>query len=176
MSVNAVQQYMLGLLDGLAVPGQGKPMDFYVTPPALQDMDGPHGYITGARVSAKRQTAPRQKYLGSTSTAGYKTYPWKVEIYLVYETAANNNPTADVEFPAILDAVIDVVELTQMPQWIDSNGVPVPTNTPIPGGSQIDAIGESWTLDFPPERTPATLRMLWYVALLTVDVLEVRQR
>lgn len=167
---------MWGLLDGLPVPGQAKPMDFYVQAPTLQDMDGPHGYISGARVSASRQAGSRQKYLGSSNTAGYRQYPWQVEIYLVYETTGDNNPTVDIEFPSILDAVTDVVELAQMPQWIDRNGVPIPTNTPMPYATQIDAVGERWSLDYPPDRTPATLRMLWYVALLTVNVLEVKQR
>lgn len=176
MGVVSSQQYVKGLLDNLAVPGVAVPMDVNVTPPVLQDMDGPHGYITGAKVNARRQTAPRVQYLGAANTGAYKMYPWAVSIYLVYETNADNNPTIDIEFPAILDAVIDVVETARMPQWIDALGNQVPGNVPIPGGSQIQSVGETWQLDYPAEHVPATLRMLWYVALLTVDVLEVRQR
>jgi hypothetical protein len=176
MGLMSTQNYIKSLLDNLAVPGQAKPMDFNITPPALQDMDGPHGYIWGAHANGSRQTAPRIKPSGDPSTAGYKKRPWKVEIYAVYETAADNNPTVDTEFPAILDEIIRILEISQMPQWIDANGVPVPGNVPIPGGSQIDAIAETWTFDYPPERTPATLRMLWYAAQYTVDVLEVVQR
>lgn len=176
MPVRSVQNYVRGLLDNLPVPGQVKPMDFYIAAPTLQDMDGPHGYISGARVMSGRQTAPRIRAGMAATSAGYRKNPFKVEIYAVYETNAQNNQTLDSEFPAILDAITYVLETTQMPQWIDADGTPVPTNTPIPGASQIDAIGENWTLDYPPERTPATLRMLWYVALITVDVLEVVQR
>lgn len=176
MPLLSVQNYVKGLLNNLAVPGQPLLMDFHIAAPALQDMDGPHGYVSGAHVAAGRQTAPRIKAGGSYNTAGYKKYPWKVEIYAVYETNADNNPTIDSEFPAILDTLIAVLETTQMPQWIDAHGVAVPGNIPIPGGSQIDAIAESWTLDYPPERLPATLRMMWYVAMYTVDVFETVQR
>lgn len=176
MPLLSVQNYVKGLLDNLAVPGQALPMDFHVAAPALQDMNGPHGYVSGARISAGRQTAPRITYGASYTTAGYKKYPWKVEIYAVYETNADNNPTIDSEFPAILDAIILTLETSRMPQWIDANGVAVPGNVPIPGGSQIDAIAETWTLDYPPERLPSTLRMIWYAAMYTVDLLEVVQR
>jgi hypothetical protein len=176
MPLLSTQNYVRGLLDNLPVPGQTKPMDFYTTAPVLQDMDGPHGYVSGARVASVRQTAPRIRAGMAATSAGYRKNPWKIEIYAVYETNADRNPTLDSEFPAILDAITYVLETTQMPQWIDEHGTPIPTNTPIPGATQIDAIGERWTLDYPPERTPATLRMLWYVALITVDVLEVVQR
>lgn len=177
MPLIAVQNYVKGLLDGLAVPGQDTQMDFYITPPVIQDMNGPHGYITGGRVAASRQTSPRIKARSDPSTAGYKKYPWRVEIYAVYETqGAQTNPTADLEFPQILESIATVFETTQMPQWLDANGTPVPGNVPIPYGSQIQAIGETWTMDYPPEHVPATLRMLWYVAMFTLDVLEVYQR
>jgi hypothetical protein len=172
----SVQSYMRGLLDGLAIPGIVQPLDCMITPPAVQDMNGPHSYVSGGRVTSGRQTAPRKKHLGSTNTGGYKKAPWAVEIYVVYETNADNNPTLDAEFPVILDSIIDVLEDAQMPQWIDAYGNQIPTNTPIPGATQLDAVAETWTLDYPPERVPASLRMLWYVAMITVDVLEVRQR
>lgn len=177
MPLMSVQNYVKGLLDNLAVPGQPKPMDAHVTAPVVQDMDGPHVYICGARVLAGRQTAPRiNAKTKDPATAGYRKYPWKVQLYAVYETNADNNPTIDSEFPAVLDAITYALETAQMPQWIDSTGTPVPTNTPVPGASQVDGVAESWSLDYPAEYVPATLRMLWYVALITVDIFEVVQR
>jgi hypothetical protein len=176
MGVYSVQRYVQGLINGISLPGIAIPLDAYITPPALQDMDGPHAYVSGAKVASGRQTAPRMKYLGSTNTGGYKKAPWAITVYVVYETNADNNPTLDAEFPMILDAIIDVFESARMPQWIDAYGNEIPTNLPIPGATQIDAIGESWSLDYPAEHLPATLRMLWYAAEIIVEVLETRQR
>jgi hypothetical protein len=166
MPLNSVQHYVKNLVNGLAIPAPiGKTLDTWITPPPVESMDQPHCYIWGGRVSPSRQTMPR--------TAGFKKYPWLIDIYLVYETSAQKgstglNPTLDSEFPVLIDAVLKVFTTTVMPILITD-----PDTGVI---SQIQHIGESWSLDYPVEKTPATMRMLWFNAMITMDVLEVVQQ
>lgn len=164
MPLNTVQTYLQGLLQGITLPGQTNTLDCFITPPALQDMDGPHSYIWGGRVDVSRQTMPRGP--------GYKKYPWRMSVWLVYETGATiageTNPTIDNEFPLIVDAVTNTLSVATMPLVIQD---------PDTGQySQIQAVGESWSLDNPTVRLPETMRLLWYAALITTQVLEVVQQ
>lgn len=164
MPLDAMQRYCADLINGAAIEiYTGAPvLDAWITPPAVQSMDGPHAYVWGGRVSPVRQTMPR--------TQGFKKYPWQISIYLVFETTAdrNKNPDLDRQFPQLIDAVTGVFATTTMPLiYLDvETGV----------YSQIQAVGESWTLDYPVSRAPATLRMVWFSALITMDVLEVVQQ
>ncbi len=170
MPLKSVQRYVKSLLDGITLPGQNMPLVAHITPPSLEDMDGPKAYVWGGHVNVTRQTMPRG--------AGFKNYPWTIDIWLVYLTAADENPTLDDEFPDIIDTVTNVFSTTKMPVFIDADGNPQDVSAPVTsrtGLTQIQRIGERWTLDYPPERTPATLRMVWYSALLSMEVLEVVQ-
>jgi hypothetical protein len=162
--LNTVQTYLQGLLNGLTIPEQTDTLDCYITPPTLQDMNGPHAYVWGGRVSVRRQTMPRIQ--------GFKEYPWKMSIWLVYESASTVagevNTTIDNEFPLVIDAVTNTLSITTMPLIIQD---------PDTGQySQIQAVGESWSLQNPTVRLPETMRMLWYAALITMEVLEVVQQ
>lgn len=164
MPLNSVQLYVKGLLNGIALPGQASALPAYVTPPVFDNVNGPRCYVWGGRVTGSRQTMPRY--------AGYRKLPWLVDIWLVYVTNPNN-ADVDSEFPLIVDAVLDVLWTTTMPVWIDANGNV--TTAGAAGATQIQAIGEEWSLDYPPERTPGSMRMLWYSTLITATVLEVPQ-
>lgn len=149
-------------MDGLAVPTIAQPIEAYITPPTVEDIDGPRAYIWGARNRGKRQTMPR----GIAPAAGFKRLDWTIDIYLVYLTTPDDS-NVDQEFPLIIDAVLTKLWSTTMPVVITD-----PTTGQV---SQIQAIGESWELEYPPERTPATLRMLYYSSRIAMDVMEVLQ-
>jgi hypothetical protein len=53
--------------------------------------------------------------------------------------------------------------------------VPMGPNAVDETDTQIQSIGETFDLDYPPERTPASMKMIWYSARLGLDVLEVVQ-
>lgn len=170
MPLLSVQKYARNLIDGMQLPGQQMPLTAHITPPALEDMDGPKAYVWGGHVNVTRQTMPRR--------AGFKQYPWTIDIWLVYLTNADENPTLDDEFPQIIDAVTNVFATTTMPVFIDANGNVEDVSAPVTdrtGLTQIQRVGERWTLDYPPEHTPATLRMVWYSALIAMEILEVVQ-
>jgi hypothetical protein len=160
--LNSVQQFVANIVNGIQVPTITKPIEAFITPPTVEDIDGPKAYIWGARNRGRRQTMPR----GIAPHAGFKRLDWTVDIYLVYETTPDD-PLIDQAFPLIIDSVLAKLWTTTMPQIITD-----PTSGQV---SQIQSIGEEWELEYPPERTPATLRMIWYSSRIAMDVLEIVQ-
>lgn len=163
----SVSKYVLGIVNGLAVPIDGvDPITAWITPPTLEKADGPRAYVWGGSLRAARQTAPRG--------AGFKKFPWTVSVWLVYldtpDNARQNEP-----FPLIIDTVMSAFMDTTMPLFISAEGVPMGPNAVNETDTQIQSIGETFDLDYPPERTPASMKMIWYSARLGLDVLEVVQ-
>ena len=88
-------------------------------------------------------------------------------MWLTYETNPDS-PTVDQEFPLIVDAVMNKVWTTPLNDTFITD--------PTTGvRSQILAIGEDFDFEYPPERVPATLRMLYYTARLGLIVYEAIQ-
>jgi hypothetical protein len=163
----STQLYVKGILDGLALPAAVPgPLVARITPPVAEKMKAPRAYVWGGRLRAGRQTAPRG--------TGMKKFPWIVDVYLSYmdtpDDALKNEP-----FPRVIDTVLTAFMTTVMPVWIDANGVPVGPNAASGTDTQIQAIGETFSLDYPPERTVTSLRQMWYTTLISMDVLEVIQ-
>lgn len=158
MPLNSVQLYVKGLLDELQIPGLNVALEAYVTPPVVEDIDRPKAYVMASRGRVRRQTAPRGP--------GYKWLAWTVDVYVTYETVPDSD-TVDQEMPLIIDAIATKLWTTTMPLFIED---------PTTGQrSQILQIGEEFEVEYPPERTPATLRMLYYVARIGFDVYEAVQ-
>lgn len=159
MPLNSVQIFTQGLLDGLAIPGTTQTLEAYITPPTVDELDNPKAYVLGAHLRGTRQTMPRG--------LGFKKLTWLVDVFLSYETNPDS-PTVDQEFALVVDAVMTKVWTTPM------NNVFI--TDPTTGlRSQILAIGEDFELEYPPERVPATLRMLYYTARLGLTVYEAVQ-
>ena len=172
--LTSVQLYVKNIIDGLVVTDGVPALEAFVTPPTLEDLDGPKAYIWGGRMRGKRQTTPRilSGHTIADGTSGFKHLAWVVDVYVVYES----NPeigSNDTDFPQILDAVLAAYFTTQMPIFIDATGA---THTqPAAGLTQILAIGEDFELEYAPLHTPATLRMLYYSARLSMEVYEAVQ-
>lgn len=172
--LTGVQLYVKNIIDGLVVTDGIPALQAYVTPPTLEDLDGPRAYVWGGRMRGKRQTAPRIKagHTIADGTSGFKHLAWVVDVYIVYES--NPDMTSnDMDFPQLVDAVLTAYFTTQMPIFIDGLG-----NTftqPAAGLTQILGIGEDVELEYAPLHTPATLRMLYYSARLAMEVYEAVQ-
>lgn len=166
MPLNSVQLYVKGLLDGLQVPGQTRTLDAYVTPPNVRNLNGPVACIWGSRVHGRRQTAPRIGNSIIPGTSGYKELDWVVDVWLSYETTPNGD-SIDQEFPLLVDAVLNKTWTTTMPVVIQD-----PTTQQY---SQILSIGEEFEMDYPPEKTPATLRMLYFTTRIGLVIKEAIQ-
>lgn len=167
-------QYVKNQLQGTVVTGQNLPMISYVTPPVMDNVGGaPKAYVWAGTADGSRQTMPRG--------AGFRKIAWPIDIYLQYETNPNrptvNGVGIDNQFPLIVDAILTTLwSVTPMPTFIDGNGNVIGTTyVPSVGATQLHFVAENWRLVYPTERTPNTLRMLWYSAQLTVDVVEVIQ-
>lgn len=120
----------------------------------------------GSRVRGSRQTAPRGP--------GFKKLPWNVDAYLAFMDTPDD-ALANETFPKVIDAVLWRVFTTVMPLFIDAEGNPMGPNQVNPTDTQIQSIGENFDLDYPPERLPATMKMVWYSARIGLDILEVVQ-
>lgn len=176
-----MQLYVKGLLDGLPVlSGTVLPVQAFVQPPVLDTLDGPKAYVWGGRLRGQRQSAPRINTPAADliGHSGFKRLNWTIDVFISYEM----NPDVpavdlDQDFPMILDAVMWQTWTAPMPIFIDPVGVPTSQENFVSGVSytQILAIGEDFELEYPPERAPATMRMLYYTARLGLDVYEAVQ-
>jgi hypothetical protein len=159
LALNAIQQFCLGLLDGLTVPWDGiAPIAAYITPPAPLPLSGPMALIAGARMQASRESMPRGM--------GFKNLLWTVEVYLHYQSAPTA-PNLDQIFPIIVDTVMAKMWTTTMP-------VPIvdPTTT---AKSSVMSVGEKITVDYPPVRTANKSQTYVYVARIQFEVKELLQ-
>lgn len=162
----SVQRYAQGIVDGIVMPDGLPPLTAWVTPPVVEQADGPRAYTWGGRAHGSRQTAPR--------TAGMKKIQWVTDIWLAFLDTPDD-ALANESFPKVIDAVLWAFFTTVMPVFIDVNGNAVGPNATSPSDTQIQAVGESWDLEYPPERLPMTARMVWYSARIGMDILEVMQ-
>lgn len=165
MPLNSVQQYVAGLINNLEVPLLGTaPIECFITPPVNDDLDRPKAYVWGGRARGKRQTMPRNtsgRLVDGQS--GFKEVSWTVDIYLAYETTPDST-TLDQEFPCIVDAVMTKLWTTPLNIFITD-----PTTGVV---SQVTSIGEEWDFEMLPERTPSTLRQLFFTARISASVEE----
>lgn len=163
----SVQRYCKSLLDGLVLPpGIPGPLTAWITPPVTEKIKEPRAYVWGGRARGGRQTTPRGP--------GFKKLPWIVDVYLAYMDSPDD-ALQDEPFPQVIDTVISMFATTAMPLFIDSRGAPVGPNATAATDTQILGIGESWSLEYPPERMVVSQRQVWYSALISMDVLEVVQ-
>lgn len=168
MPLNSVQQYIANQLNGLEMPIMGsQPLEAYITPPTVENLNSPKAYVWGSRCRGRRQTAPRTiSGIPGSPTAGFKHLDWTIDIFLAYETTPDS-VTVDQEFPSVIDSVLTKLWTIPMPTFITD---------PITGlTTQILAVGEEWDLEMLPERTPGTLRMLYYSARIGMNVYEAVQ-
>lgn len=172
MPLSSIQQYVQKTINGITVPGQTLPLIAYITPPVMDKVGGaPKAYVWGGQCSIGRRTMPRG--------VGFKKLDWLIDIYLNYETNPNRPVVGEVsldeQFPVIVDAVMMALWTAKMNIHIDAQGNPMDAADAAArpeGTSQVLSIGEVMSIDYPPEKSPATLRMLWYSMLLRCRVEE----
>jgi len=166
--LDSIQKYVCNsILDGLPIPIDGvPPLTAWLTPPAVESVDGPRAHVWGGNLPVNRQTAPRGP--------GFKKFQWTISNWLVYLTDPDDGLNCE-PMPKIIDAVMWAFMTTTMPLFIDVNGVPMGPNAVNKTDTQIQSIGESMHLQYPPERMVGPMQMLWYTSLLDVTVTEVVQ-
>lgn len=153
--MNAVLQYMQGLLNGLTIPAQSKPLATFIVPPTQTPLTGPIGMLLPAPAHGERRTAPRG--MGSIEI------PWSIDIYLKYETNPNSE-LLDQQFALIVDAILYKCWGVKLPLQITD---PVTNVT-----SNLVALGEAFDVDPNPVETPASMRMLLFTGLVRIEAKE----
>lgn len=172
MPLTSIQFYLKGLLDELSIPGMTQPLTAYVTPPIVDKLQGAKAYVWGGTLAVSRQSGNR----GPAGAAGFKKLMWDADVWLIYLTNPND-ASVDTEFPQVVDAVMTKLWSTGMPLWITSLGVPIPppVTDPPAGASQVIEIGEVFRMEYSPVHTPASNRMLFYSARLSLQIYEAVQ-
>jgi len=153
--MNAILQYMQGLLNNLPVPGQSTNLRTVLVPGMQMPLTGPIALIIPGPAHGERRTAPR----GLASME----IPWWIDIYLKYET----NPNAemlDQLLPLIVDAILYACWAPKLPLQITD-----PTTGRV---SNLVALGEAFEVDPQPPETPATMRTLLFSALIRIEAKE----
>ena len=160
MPLNTIQTHVAGLLDGLAIPGTTDTLTTYITPPTVEQLDGPRCYVWGGSGRERRQTMPRK--------FGFKQMNWTVDIYLIY-LSSTTDPNIDLDqaFPVLIDATMAALRAAVMPIIIQDPTTGVQ--------SQLMAIGEDFDLEYPPEVTPDSQRLIYYSCRIAAPVMEVMQ-
>lgn len=166
MPLNSVQTYLQGLLDGLPLPGpageQG-PLACYITPPNPGNLQVPTAYLWPMNGEESRLTTPRAGGPNVTEP-GWKMIKHQVPLFLAFVGIASD-PTADTNFPAVIDAVFAALRPSPDEVLITD---------PVTGQltSLLLGIGEELNYDYAVVHTQADERLLRYDARLTINVTE----
>lgn len=164
MPINSVQTYLKDLLDGLPLPGpagaEGN-LAVYITPPDPGELKVPTAYLWPQTGEEKRLTTPRA---GGPNVAepGWKHIQHRVPLFIAWVGIASD-PTADTNFPAVIDAVMAALRPSPDEVLI---------NDPVTGiiSSLLLGIGEEMTYDYTVVHTLADQRLLRYDARLNLTV------
>lgn len=156
MSLNGIQTYIKGVLDGLPMPyPQEQNLAAYIQPPAPVDQTTPVAFIWGAKGKEIRKAGPRK--------FGIKHDTVWVEVWLYYAEDASD-PDADSLFPAVIDSVKAALRSIPIPAH--------PTDPTTQAKFTILDIADDIELDYAGTRALADQRYLQYEALLKVKVIE----
>jgi hypothetical protein len=162
VALNAVQQHMKGLLDQLVLPLDMGILNAFITPPDPGDGTQAAVYIWGSTGDEKRQTMPRARP-NLLSTGGFKVIVHSLDLWLIWFGSAED-PSADSQFPLVIDSVTKVLRNTLMP---------VDITDPDTGDlSSILAIGEDLKWDYAPVHSVEDERWLVYTARVIATIKE----
>jgi hypothetical protein len=170
MPLNTVQLRLKSVLDQLPLPQDLGILQAFIQPfnPNTDGTDA-CAYIWGSHGDETRLSKPRA-LPGDLSTGGDKTIHHSVDIWLVWFGEAED-PRADSQFPAVIDAVTACLRNTTLLGPETLNAV-----DPITGQqSNLSAIGEDMQWNYAPVRAVADQRYLRYDAQITCQVTEVIQ-
>lgn len=166
MPINSVQTYLLGLLDGTALPGPaGEAGDLacFITPPDPGTLAQPTAYLWPMSGRETRLTTPRAGGPNVTEP-GWKMIVHQVPLFLAFVGIADD-PTGDTNFPAVIDAIFAV--LRPSPDEVQ-------ITDPVTGQltSLLLGIGEELSYEYAVVHTLADERYLRYDARLSITVTE----
>lgn len=95
MSLNAVQLFLQGQIDGLTSPGVPPVEAWVLPPPVTTPAENPQVYIWGGSLHEHRATLAR--------TQAQKSIAYKLQLYVQW--MSENDPATVQNFPMLLDAL-----------------------------------------------------------------------
>ena len=158
MSVNAVEQYVQGLLDGVQSPNMPAPIQAWVMPPpVVQLTPNPCVFVWGGTWAEERHTLSRGR--------GEKRVAY--QLTLTIQGATSNDLTDDYPpsaFPILIETVMNILRTVT---------IPIPVTDPVTGAqSIIQTIGEKMSVTHPTPITASDQQFIWHNAVVKCMVSE----
>jgi hypothetical protein len=107
--LNSVMQHVKGIVNGIEIPLQPKPLTARVVPPPVEPLAGPMGWITPGRMTGSRQTMPRGP--------GFTAPVWPVNITLDL-LDLSTDPNIEQAYYLMVDAVFMALFTAEMPLFV----------------------------------------------------------
>ncbi len=165
MTINAVQQHVVDLLDGMQPDFYyGEPVEARLRPltPDFVRENRPLVFVWGAVGEESRYTPPRQT-VPNVSQYGLRKLQYKLRIWVI--TASDNSDEVGPRaFPALLWQVMDALRTDPMPVEI--------TDPDTGATSFLELIGEQFEWDYDVDRTLSDQRLMRSLGLITCPILE----
>jgi hypothetical protein len=165
--INTVTGYIKDLLDGITPPGDtglSGPLVALVTPYDPDVSGEARAYVWPSTGAENRRAMPRNT--GMNTPAGWKNLRHSVDIFLTWFDS-DSDPDADVNFPALIDYVMDVLRTSAC----DEVAYDPETGRP----SHLINVGETMNYEYVPPMSMEDERYLRYDAKIMVSVLELFQ-
>lgn len=167
MPVVTAMTYLRDLLSGTTPPGDtglSGPLVALITPYDPDESGEARAYIWPSTGSENRRAMPRNT--GPNTQAGWKNLRHSVDIFLTWFDS-DSDPDGDVNFPALIDFVMDTLRTSQC----DAVAYDEETGRP----SHLINIGENMTYEYVTPVSMEDQRYLKYDAKVMVSVLELFQ-
>ena len=167
MPIVTVQGFVKDLIDGTAPPGDtglAGPLVALITPYDPDESGEARAYIWPSAGTENRRAMPRNT--GPGTNAGWKNLRHNLDVFLTWfdsDTAVD----ADVNFPALIDFVMDLLRTCQDPVIV--------TDPETGRVSQLVDVGENLLYEYVPPESMDDQRYLRYDAKITVSILEMVQ-
>lgn len=162
MPLITAQTYIRSKLDKLSIPGPAgvEPLNAFVIPPDPYLESAPAAYVWPSRGTEKRQALPRNV---AGANGAWKTIAQSMDVWLTW-FGADTDPYADNAFPAIVDAVMNVLRTAPDPAQVTD-----PNTNAV---TWLSGIGEDMDWHLGGVRSLEDQRWLRFDALVTVPFTE----
>jgi len=168
MPVVSALTYVQGLINGIPVPGTAGlsgPLVALITPYDPDESGEARAYVWPASGNENRLAFPRNT--GPNTPAAWKNVYHNIEIFLTWFDNSDTDADVDTSFPALIDAVMDVLRTSTDPQLVTD---------PYTGRqSQMVNLGEDQNYEYIPPHSTADQRQLRFDARITTRLLELIQ-
>ena len=143
------------ILNDLPIPGGTQTLQAFIVPPLAHKPVRPTAVVWASRAPVDRRSMPRGE--------GFKQIMWTVDVWLMY-LMSPQVPNLDQQYPLVVDAVMAAMWATPMA---------VTLTDPVTGlVTQMTSIGEAFTVENAPVRSPENQSMYYFTGKVSFTVKE----